>query len=78
MLRWLQLREGVLPVPLRDLALLNVAELQEVRRPVVLMIEVTGCAQLHAVLHQRVVLDSHEVVIPWSVVRNLVGDTKVK
>ena len=70
------LREGVLPVPLSNLALLNVAELQEVCRPVVLVVEVSGRPQLHAVLHQWVVLDSHEVVVPGRVVRNLV-ETKV-
>lgn len=39
-----RLREGVLPIPLGDLALVNVAELQEVRWPVVLMVEVPGRA----------------------------------
>jgi hypothetical protein len=40
--------------------------------PVVLMVEVSGCPQLHAVLHLWIMLDSHEVVVPRCIVRNLV------
>jgi hypothetical protein len=44
------------------------------RRPMVLVIEVPGRAKLHVVLHQRVVLDSHEVEVPRGVIRHLVED----
>jgi len=67
-----RLCECVLPITFSDLSLLDVAELKEVRRPVVLVIEVPGHAQLHVVLHLWVVLHSHEVEVPRGVIRNLV------
>jgi hypothetical protein len=71
---WHCLREGILPISFCNLTLINVAELQEVSRSMVLMVEVPRHAKLHCVLHQWVVLYSHEVVVPWSVVRNLEGE----
>lgn len=68
-----RLRECILPITFSNLALLDVAELKEVCRPVVLVVEIPGHAQLHVVLHLWVVLHSHEVEVPRGVIRNLVG-----
>ena len=37
------------------------------------MVEVPGHAQLHIVLHQRVMLHTHEVEVPRGVIWNLIG-----
>lgn len=65
------LRKGVLPVSLGRLSLLEIAELEVMRRPVVLVVVVARRAELHAILHTCSMLYSHEVVIPWAIIRNL-------
>ena len=63
--------ECVLAVSFCSLTLLQVAELQEMGGPMILMIVLPRCSQLHSILHARSMLYSHEIVIPWSIIRDL-------
>lgn len=66
------LSEGIFAISFSNrFSLLQVTELQEMSWPVVLMVIFTRCPQLHPIPHTRCVFHAHEVVIPWTIIRNL-------
>ncbi len=60
----IQLREGILALGAQLLRVLQRRKVQEVRRPMQLVVELLGVSQLQLVPHLRRVLHAHEVVVP--------------
>lgn len=63
--------ECILSITFSGLTLLQVAELQEMCWPMVLMVILSGCPQLDSIFHAHCMLHSHKIVIPWPIIRNL-------
>lgn len=71
------LSEGIFPVTLSNVTLLQVAELQVVGWSMVLVVILPWCPQLDSVFHAHCMLHPHEIVIPWPIIRNLRYKTKI-
>lgn len=70
--------ECILTISLCHFTLLQVAELQEMSWPMVLMVVFSRSPKLDTIFHAHCMLHSHEVIVPWTVVGNLKGQGKDK
>lgn len=63
--------EGIVTISHHSVTLLHVAKLKVMGWPVVLVIVLPRCPKLNAILHASRMLHPHEVVVPWTIIRNL-------
>lgn len=63
--------EGIVTISHHRVTLLHVAKLKVMGWPVVLVIVLPRCPKLNAILHASRMLHPHEVVVPWTIIRNL-------
>ena len=66
-----QSSEGVLPVTFGNVTFLQVGELEEMCWPMILVIELPGCAEFNSIFHAHCVLHPHKIVVPWSIIGDL-------
>lgn len=64
-------REDVLTVPFCSFGFLQIAEFQEMNRPMVLVMKLPRCFKFHSILHACRVFNAHKIVIQGSVVWDL-------
>lgn len=63
--------ESIITISHHRVTLLHVAKLKVMGWPVVLVIVLPRCPKLDAILHASCMLHPHEVVVPWTIIRNL-------
>lgn len=68
--------ESILTIGLNGVTLLEIAEFEKVGRSVVLVVVLAGRPELHPVFHARSVFHPHEVIVPWTIIRNLKNTKK--
>lgn len=72
------LGKSIFSVTLSSVTFLQIAELEEMCRPMILMVVLPRCAQFHSISHTYSMLHPHEIIIPRSIIRYLLKQKNKK
>lgn len=72
------LGKSIFSVTLSSVTFLQIAELEEMCRPVILMVVLPRCAQFHSISHTYSMLHPHEIIVPRTIIRYLLKQKNKK